>query len=159
MKIPLHFKREKNLLVYGGSNLPWPCQNYLLYNLTTPGFNGLLTAQLISKKEEDVFFFFTFNLKPTHNFYCHSYSNNFLSHPNNFYASARSLIEENILEKLLLAYQELENITPNVTKMDNCFEVKIHLFNTKFKSIFPSKPAENLECQNTYSKKVTMFSN
>ena len=40
-KISLQFKREKELLVYRGSNFSWPRQSNLLYNLTAPGFNDL----------------------------------------------------------------------------------------------------------------------
>ena len=127
-KIPLHFKRDLNLLV-----------------LTSPGFNGLLTVQLVSEEGEDVFHWSGFDKKPTKNFLCHSYRSNFLSQANNLYATSRSSIEESILGKLLPALEELLEANPNTTKKENCFQVKIQLFTTRILSIFPSKPAVDLE--------------
>ena len=156
-KIPLHFKREQNLLIYGGSHLPWPRHSDVLYNLTSPGFNGLLTAQLVNEEGEDVFFFSKFEQKPTKNFFCHSYRSNFISQANSFYVTARSSIEENILGKLLPSFEELGNATQNATKMQNCFQVKIQLFNTKILSILPSKPAVGLEDLSTVRRELNQI--
>jgi hypothetical protein len=152
-QIPFHFKREKNLVLYAGSGLPWPQKDAVLTNLTAPdfnvsplsqGFNDILTAILIDDNDKDVFEFSTQANNKAKFMLCHGYETTFLNFANNFFVRASFQVEEAIIERLLPAIKKLISIVPNVTKEGKCYDVKIKLLDLSILADHPLTGARDL---------------